>query len=207
MHSVRVFRFTSLSSLFYVRVLTFSFIVLLTIIGTSAGAAQTGKATVEKLVTLFKSWDQGVPPAKVFSEATDYIDYSSMAEQALGVDQWSKLNEKDKNAFAAAIKKLVEQRYYPRWHKLFAKGSLTYGGESSKNGDITLNTILNVNKKSQDVAWRLNSKSAAPKVISLRVDEKDLLNVLHQRISPKLKKAGFPALLSWLQNKAAQEDN
>lgn len=53
MHSVRVFRFTSLSSLFYVRVLTFSFIVLLTIIGTSAGAAQTGKATVEKLVTLF----------------------------------------------------------------------------------------------------------------------------------------------------------
>ena len=174
---------------------------------TPVDAAQSGKATVEKLVTLFKSWDQGVPPAKVFNEATDYIDYAAMSEQALGADQWGKLSEKDKSAFSAAIKKLVEQRYYPRWHKLFAKGSLTYGNESSKNGDITLNTVLNVNKKSQEVAWRLESKSASPKVISLRVDEKDLLNVLHDRISPRLKKAGFPALLSWLQNKAAQEDN
>jgi ABC-type transporter MlaC component len=200
-------QFARISRLSTTALLSLPVSMLLAVGATSAESAQSGKATVEKLVTLFKSWDQGIAPAKVFSEATDYIDYSSMSEQALGADQWGKLSDNDKNAFSKAIKKLVEQRYYPRWHKLFAKGSLTYGTESNRNGDITLNTVLNVNKKSQEVAWRLQAKSTAPKVISLRVDEKDLLNVLHDRISPRLRKAGFSSLLSWLQNKAAQEDN
>ena len=170
-------------------------------------AQATGKETVEKLVTLFKSWDKGVAPAKVFSEATEYIDYASMSEQALGEEQWNKLKSADQTAFTSALRKLVEQRYYPRWHKLFSKGTLTYGSERTANGGILLSTVLKVSKNSQNVDWRLESKKATPKVVSLKVDEKDLLGTLHDRISPRLKKSGFPSLLSWLQNKAAQEDN
>ncbi len=170
-------------------------------------AAATGKETVEKLVTLFKSWDQGVPPAKVFNEATEYIDYSSMSEQALGAAEWNKLKPADQAAFTTALRKLVEQKYYPKWHKLFTKGTLTYGSENSARGDITLSTVLKVSKNSQNVAWRLDSKKSPPKVVSLKVDEKDLLATLHNRISPRLQKVGFPSLLSWLQKHAAEEDN
>jgi ABC-type transporter MlaC component len=170
-------------------------------------AQASGKETVEKLVTLFRSWDKGVAPAKVFSEATEYIDYASMSAQVLGAQEWNKLKAAEQTAFTNALRKLVEQRYYPRWHKLFSKGTLTYGSESAGKGDIVLNTVLKVSKNSQNVDWRLDSKKTPPKVVSLKVDEKDLLGTLHDRLSPRLKKSGFTSLLSWLQNKAAEEDN
>jgi ABC-type transporter MlaC component len=170
-----------------------------------AFAAATGKESVEKLVAIFKGWDANSASAKVFADAAGFIDYDSMSEQALGAAQWVKLKPAERADFTTALRKLVEERYYPRWHKLFSKGTLTYGKESSAHGDIILDTTLKVNQKSQDVSWQLDNKGAQPKVISLRVDDKDLLSRLHERISPRLQKSGFKALLSWLQNKAAKE--
>jgi hypothetical protein len=37
------------------------------------------------------------------------------------------------------------------------------------------------------------------------VDEKDLLETLHNRITPRIKKMGFDDFVSWLKNKAARE--
>jgi ABC-type transporter MlaC component len=130
-----------------------------------------------------------------------------MSEQALGAEQWGKLKPAERNDFTAALRKLVEDRYYPRWHKLFSKGILTYGKESAGHGDIILNTVLKVNKKSQDVSWQLDTKGVQPRVISLKVDDKDLLNRLHKRIFPRLQKSGFKSLLSWLQTKAGMEND
>lgn len=170
-----------------------------------AYAYTTGRASVEKLVSIFKGWDVNASSSKVFADAANYIDYASMSEQALGADQWARLNPADRSDFIAALRKLVEERYYPRWHKLFSRGSLTCGKESTSHGDILLSSVLKVNKKSQDVIWQLDTKSAQPKVISLKVDEKDLLSRLRERIAPRLQKSGFKALLSWLQNKAGSE--
>jgi ABC-type transporter MlaC component len=169
--------------------------------------AATGKESVEKLVSIFRNWDANSASAKVFADAAGYIDYGSMSEQALGAEQWGKLKPAERNDFTTALRKLVEERYYPRWHKLFSKGTLTYGKESAGHGDIILNTVLKVNKKSQDVSWQLDTKGGQPRVISLKVDDKDLLNRLHERISPRLQKSGFKSLLSWLQTKAAREND
>jgi ABC-type transporter MlaC component len=188
-----------------ISVLTVGVIVISNLIVPTPAFAATGKESVEKLVAIFKGWDANSASAKVFADASGYIDYGSMSEQALGADQWGKLKPAERADFTTALRKLVEERYYPRWRKLFSKGTLTYGKESSAHGDIMLDTTLKVNQKSQEVFWQLDNKGAQPKVISLKVDDKDLLSRLHERISPRLQKSGFKSLLSWLQNKAAKE--
>ena len=188
-----------------ISVLTGGVIVNSNLIFSTPAFAATGKESVEKLVAIFKGWDANSASTKVFADAAGYIDYSSMSEQALGADQWGKLKPAERADFTTALRKLVEERYYPRWHKLFSKGTLTYGKESSAHGDIMLDTTLKVNQKSQEVSWQLDNKGAQPKVISLKVEDKDLLSRLHERISPRLQKSGFKSLLSWLQNKAAKE--
>ena len=128
-----------------------------------------------------------------------------MAEKAIGPSQWEQLKPSQKKDFTLALRKLVEQRYYPRWHKLFSNGTLSYGSENTHAGGIVLNTVLKINQKAQAIAWRLDNKSNPARIVSLQVDQKDLLDTLHNRINPRLKKAGFTALLSWLQNRAAEE--
>jgi ABC-type transporter MlaC component len=170
-----------------------------------ASEAASGKDTVEKLVSVFKAWNEGSSEKAVFSQVSQYINYEVLGERALGAAEWSRLKAPQRSAFVDALRSLVEQRYYPRWHKLFGKGSMAYGNEAAKGGDIVVSTTLTVGKKDQSVAWRLENKSGTPRVVSLDVDEKDLLETLHNRITPRIKKMGFDDFVSWLKNKAARE--
>jgi len=172
----------------------------------SAGAAEEGKPTVQSLVTLFAAWhgDEVDPPLS--NAAARYIDYREMSERVLGKPHWSRLSLSQQGEFVGTFRRLVEQRYYPRWHRLFYKGKLNYGHEVVSDGDLFVKTVLIIGKKEDPVVWRLHDSGGEWKVVSLSVGNRDLLRRLNERFARHLARDGFDGMLAWLKDKVDDEE-
>jgi ABC-type transporter MlaC component len=168
--------------------------------------AQTGRAAVHDLVGLFSSWDGKRVNADLSGAAAKHIDYSGMAARAIGQAEWDKLNPGQQREFVATFRKLVERRYYPRWHKLFRKGNVSYLSESNTNGDVLVRTRLLVGKKRDTLIWQLHPDHGDLMVINLIVGQKNLLGRLTERFHRLLKDDGFEGMMAWLKDKL-DEDN
>ncbi|CAN5346018.1 hypothetical protein BH10CYA1_BH10CYA1_16730 [soil metagenome] len=160
--------------------------------------AEPGLTAVQNIVSLFSG-----PGGASYPGAAKFIDYDAMSQRSLGVQQWSKLTAKQKHDYTAALQVLIEQRYYPRWHRIFSKAKIEYVSKSTAGGDILVKTILVVGKKRDPITWRLSDRS--DKIINLAIGQKDLLDRLTNRLQPKLKKSGFQSMLAWMQAHARGE--
>lgn len=167
--------------------------------GSPSFAVEPAFAAVQNIVNVFSA-----PSSSSYRGAENYIDYDAMSQRSLGAAQWSKLTAKQKHDYTAALKVLMEQRYYPRWHRIFSKAKVEYVSKSSAGSDLLVKTNLVVGKKSDAMTWRVNDRN--DKVVSLAIGEKDLLDRLTNRLQPKLKKNGFQAMLSWMQAHAQGEE-
>ncbi len=170
-------------------------------------SAQTGKNTVQELVTLFSAWSNKGKNADICDAAAKHIDYAGMAELSLTRSQWDKLSRDQKKELAASFRNLVEQRYYPRWHKTFLKGKLSFASEASTAGDTYVKTFLSTSKDDDTVIWRLHPSGNELVVLSLNVNGKDLLGRLSTRFQHQMEKHGFEGLLSWLKDKSDDEES
>ena len=168
--------------------------------------AQTGKTAVFDLVSLFSSWSGDDVDSAISQAAAKHIDFAGMAEHALGTVQWEQLGPSKKREFVATFRKLVEHRYYHRWHKIFKKGKLTWLGEANAAGDTIVKTLLTVGKKKDPVVWRLRLVDGDLKVLNLSVGDKDLLQRLNARFQRHLQKDGFDGLMAWLKDKLDEDD-
>ena len=168
--------------------------------------AQTGRTAVHDLVTLFTTWDGKSVNADLSGAAAKHIDYSGMAARAIGQTEWDKLSPGQQREFVTTFRKLVEHRYYPRWHKLFRKGTVSYLSESSANGDVLVRTRLLVGKKRDTLIWRLHQGAGDFLVINLTVGEKDLLSRLSARFHRLMKDDGFDGMMAWLKDKLDEDD-
>lgn len=162
-------------------------------------AVEPGFAVVQNIVSVFSGTGSTSYPS-----AAKFIDYDAMSQRSLGAGQWAKLTAKQRHDYTAALKVLMEQRYYPRWHRIFSKAKLEYVSKAAAGSDLLVNTNLVVGKKHDAVTWRLNDRN--DKVVSLAIGEKDLLDRLTNRLQPKLKKSGFQSMLSWMQAHARGEE-
>lgn len=167
---------------------------------TGASALEPAFVPVQNIVNVFSA-----PAANSFKKAESYIDYDVMSQRSLGSSQWSKLTAKQKRDYISALKALMAQRYYPRWHRIFSKAKVEYLSKSSEGSDLLVKTNLVVGKKRDAMTWRLNDHN--DKVVSLAIGEKDLLERLTNRLQPKLKKNGFQAMLAWMQSHAQGEES
>lgn len=168
--------------------------------------AQDGKSTVRDLVTMFARWSGDDDDRTVFEPAARHIDYQEMAEASVGTSQWNKLNATQKREFVTALRHLVENRYYPRWHHIFRKSKLTFVSETTSKNDLLVKTILAVGKKKTYVTWRLRRSNGEPMVISLTVGEKDLLARMSTRFQKQIAKSGIEGLIAWLKDKVDIEN-
>ncbi len=109
------------------------------------------------------------------------------------------MNASQKQELTATIETLVENRYFPRWEKIFGKGDVTYIGQSRRNGDILVSTNLRLGQKDDPLIFQLTA--AEPRVVSLTVNKNDLLTKLTQRIQAHQAKEGYPAMIAWLKGK------
>ncbi|MBS1954601.1 MAG: ABC transporter substrate-binding protein [Cyanobacteria bacterium SZAS-4] len=162
-------------------------------------AIEPGFAVVQNIVNVFSG-----SGSASYSSAAKFIDYDAMSQRSLGAGQWSKLTVKQKRDYTAALRVLMEQRYYPRWHRIFSKAKLEYVSKSVSGDDLLVQTNLVVGKKRDAMTWRLSDRN--DKVISLAIGQKDLLDRLTNRLQPKLKKSGFQSMLSWMQAHAKGEE-
>ena len=164
--------------------------------------AETGKETVDKLVQVFTTWKGNGPNKEAYDEAAKYIDYHAIAQRSLNTDEWKKLTPMQKDEFVKSLKALIEERYYIRWHKIFSKGSMAFVGEANSGGDTIVKTKLTLGKTIDPLEWRLNSSGNDHKVVSLDVNDSDLLKKLNGRLQGRFDKYGFNGLLGWMKDKA-----
>lgn len=140
--------------------------------------------------------------SKVASDPSSLIDYQEMSVRCLGKKDWDSLTVSQRTQFVASLKGLVEQRYYPRWRKIFGKGKVTFQEETSQGCDILVRTKLLLGKKDELLSWRVAERSGAQKIVSLSVANNDLLERLKSRIKARQKKVGFDALLAWMKGRS-----
>ena len=168
-------------------------------------SAQSGQKVIKELVVLFSTWSGKSPNHNIFNQAAQYIDFAGMAQASLGENNWARLTSKQQEQFVIAFRKLVEQRYYPRWHKIFCHGHINYIGQTNTSNDTIVKTALSVGKKKDIVVWRLRPKDGELALISLAVNKTDLVEKLHNRFQKRLAKHNFTYLLTWLKKKLPEE--
>ncbi|MDR3614621.1 MAG: ABC transporter substrate-binding protein [Candidatus Obscuribacterales bacterium] len=163
----------------------------------------SAKDSVSNLITCFVQWDGKSTDKNKLDQLAHSMDYDGMSQRALGTVQWAKLSAPQKSEFITALRNVIELRYYPRWHRLFTKGTVVYGVQTKKQTETTIETKLTVGKSKQNLSWLLDEKGGELKVVSLKVDKSDLVTRLHDRISTRLAKSGFDKVLAWLKSKSA----
>ena len=168
-----------------------------------AASNLSAKDSVSSLIASFVQWNGKFTDKSKLDQLAHSIDYDGMSQRAMGIQQWAKLSAFQKSEFTAALRTVIERRYYPRWHRLFAKGTVGYGAQTKNQTETTLETKLTVGKSKQNLSWLLDEKAGELKVVSLKVDKSDLVTRLHDRISARLAKNGFDKVLSWLKSKSS----
>lgn len=169
-----------------------------------AAAQDSGRQTVQELVTLFSAWHEKHGAKTIFAAAARHIDYATMAEVAFTPAQWDSFNSWQKMELVENFEKLVEERYYERWHKLFLRSRLTISSEAKAGGDTYVKTFLTHGGDEDTVIWRLRPRNGEPMVISLDVNGKDLVSRLADRFQHQLKKRGPDGLVAWMKHEAEE---
>jgi len=168
-------------------------------------AAENGWTSVQKLVAIVSQWKGAKADPSVNRQAAQYIDYQSMGQRALGSDQWNKLNAGQQHQFVSTLQTLMEQRYYPRWHRIFSKAKLNHVSDAASGSDTLVKTDMVLGKKTDSLVWRVTGKGNEAKIVSLAIGDNDLLTKLKGRLQEKLAKSNFSSLLAWMQSKAKQQ--
>ena len=171
-----------------------------------ACAQQSGKETVQELVTLFSAWSDQRGRRNIFEAAAHHIDYETMAEMAFTRPQWDTFSPEQKRDLTDSFRKLVESRYYKRWHKLFLRARLNIANEAKAGGDTYVKTYLTEGKDEDTVVWRLHPHNGEPMVVDLNVNGKDLITRLSDRFQKQLKKRGTQGLVTWMREQAVAND-
>ncbi len=172
----------------------------------TAETVSPGKATVQKVVNLFSVWRGDESSSPFFKEVAKVIDYDEMSEKALGV-HWDKLSPTERNEFSSTFRRLIEERYYKRWHRIFNSAELAYKSEVPTDGDLYIKTLMTVGNKQDNVVWRLSSRSGSYKIINIAVNQKDLLQRLSDRLDQRMRKDSFKGVLTWMREETSGDDD
>jgi ABC-type transporter MlaC component len=172
--------------------------------------AGQGQDTVDALLKIFSNWTGSISDRVAYTKISDYINYTTMSERVLGALEWNRLSAAQKNEFSATFRRLIEKRYYPRWHKLFCTGKVTFLKEKNVNGDLLVATRLKTGTDSdafRNIAWTLGKSGGEYKVINLNVNGKDLVDRVSVRFQKKLSKGTFNDLLAWMRKQTVRSQS
>jgi ABC-type transporter MlaC component len=173
----------------------------------TAEPSSAAQETVSHLVSLFINWNGDKLSQSFSNQAAQYIDYDLMSSMVLGDDNWAKLSAVQRRSFTASFRKLIEQRYYVRWHKIFKHGKFSYGGETNSAGQIVVKTEIAVKQQRTMVNWKLRQVQGSYKVVSLTTDHRDLIEILQPRFDKVLSQHGFNGLMSWINHRTASSSH
>lgn len=159
--------------------------------------SQSGTSVVQNFIRLACS------TGTIFNQAAQFMDFEEMSRRALGPSRWAKMSAEKRREFVATFKRVMEQKYYPRWHRLFLKGSMDYVAESIDGRDVLVRTNLKLGRKTDALTWRLTS-GGAPRIVSLSVGKKDLLTKASARLRKSADEKGTDGMIAWLKKKTKE---
>ncbi len=183
--------------------------VIIFLLGSGSGIARgsgNGFDTVKRVVNIFSVWGGKEPNKNLLKELTYYIDYNEMAERSLG-KYWFDLTPLDRREYAFVFRKLVEDRYYSRWRKIFSRGKIEKIKEVDTSDSLYVKTAFRLGDKEDAIVWRLSKRSRPNKIVSITVDDKDLLTRMSIRVQKQMKKNGYKKLMAWMKDRADLEDS
>lgn len=157
--------------------------------------AADGKSVVEDFIGLTSQ------KGNIFDQAAVYVDFEEMSKRALGSKRWLKMSPVKRREFVATFRHVMEQRYYPRWHKIFGKGKMEYLAESRDGDDLLVKACLTLGKKRDDLTWRLCDGHGRLKIVSLAVGTNDLLTRASARLRKSADEKGTDGMIAWLKKK------
>ena len=189
-----------------VRLLLSNLIALICLLPSFAADSRLGWGTIEKLTKVLSVWTGNTQNKAVLNEVAHLIDYEGMAARTLG-SYWSTLTPLEQREFSSVFRRLVEERYYQRWRKIFSRGELSYKEEVLVSKDLFVRTNLRVGKKVDKVIWRLSNRTGSYRIVSLAVDDKDLVGRLGERVQEHLREDGYAVLISWMIDKADLDEH
>ncbi len=184
-------------------------VVTIFLLGPGSGIARDsgdGFDTVKRVVNIFSVWGGKEPNKNLLKELTSYIDYNEMAERSLG-KYWFDLTPLDRREYAFVFRKLVEDRYYPRWRKIFSRGKIEKIKEVDTADSLYVKTAFRLGDKEDVIVWRLSKRSRPIKIVSITVDDKDLLTRMSIRVQKQMKKNGYKKLMAWMKDRAELEES
>ncbi|MBX9690812.1 MAG: ABC transporter substrate-binding protein [Cyanobacteria bacterium] len=171
----------------------------------SAAIASDGWNTITHLESAVGKWTPHKSNKAVLDEAAGLIDYEEMARRSLS-HHWNGLSALDRRQFVRVFKGFVEERYYPRWHRIFSKGKIRLEKEEKSGNERLVHTRLDIGRKQDTVVWRTNDKKGDTRIVGLSVNNKDLIQRLGTRLDKYFAKEGFAKLLAWMKDKADLEN-
>jgi ABC-type transporter MlaC component len=176
------------------------------LIVTTVAQARTGIGVVSGLVQILSEKPDRQLSNDNLSDISQYVDFDYIARYAIGPYEWNCLSSNKKKEYVALVKRLMEQRYYDRWQKLFADGKIVETTQSKAGMDILVNTLVVSGKRRTYARWRLHSLRGDLKIISLDVNGKDLLDHLKHRFNRVVSKGGGLKLIAGLRSQVQQSN-
>jgi len=140
---------------------------------------------------------------KLATKADEFIDFVELAKRALG-KEWTKLNKKQQDEFAATMKGLLRASYAQRAvQEGKGGGDLEYGAEKIEGNEASVVTNVLVKKDKVPVEYKLYrvDPKAPWRIYDVVTDQVSLVSTYNDQFRQLISKKGYDGLLSTLKKR------
>jgi len=127
------------------------------------------------------------------------FDYAEMARRSVG-RSWKKQSEKQREAFTAVFRDLLEYTYGNRL-SAYTNQTIEYADAEFKKNKARVKTRVIGANKSTPVAYRLHQTSHGWMVYDIKIEGVSLVGTYRKDFKSSLKREGFEGLLHKLEKK------
>lgn len=167
-------------------------------------AASSEKEIVEKFISSVARPDKTPNARNAFRDAAQSMDFEEMARRSFGDAGWAKFSSEERKEVTALFRRLVEIRFYPRWRRVFQNGRYEVSSQTREGSDALVSGALQMGGKKSDLTFRLAKGREGFRLVSMKVNDKDMLERTSVRLKRGLKQRGAAGLIAHLKKKTEE---
>lgn len=134
----------------------------------------------------------------------DIIDYSAMAQQALG-NTYNEISDSQKEEFTSLFATIIRDNSLNRLD--IYRASVTYNSIEVDNNSAFVSTTAQLDNVRTSVAYNLDFKDGEWVITDMIIDEVSTVESYNRQFQSIIRQRGFDALLQSLQRRAARSSS
>ncbi len=166
---------------------------------------QTEKDVVLQFISTVTRTDSMATRKNTFNDAAVHMDFNEMAKRAFGDSGWATFSTADQKEVTQLFRQMLQNRYFVRWRRVFSDGKYEVKSTNKDKKEASVIGLLKLSGKKSDVNFRLVETADGPKIISMVVSGKDLLERTSIRLKRALKNKGAKGLIAYLKKRTAEK--